>query len=279
MIDGSAAAPFVRAIFGGGKKAPGRKPLVGVVHLLPLPGSPRYGGSMARVVERARRDAEALVSGGIDAIIVENFGDAPFYPGTLPPETVAALAAAAAAVARETSVAIGVNALRNDGAAAVAAAVAAGGRFVRVNVLTGAVVGDQGILEGCAHAVARLRAALRADDLAILADVKVKHASDLSAATVVQQARDAVERGLAAAVILSGPRTGEPADLERIAEARRGTPAPVLVGSGVRADTVADVLALADGVIVGTALESGGRSGAPVDRARVKAFVRAARGR
>jgi len=255
------------------------RPLVGVVHLAPLPGSPRYGGSMARVLDRALRDAAALESGGMDALIVENFGDAPFLPGALPPETVAALSVATAAVARAVRVPVGVNALRNDGAAAVAAAVAAGAEFVRVNVLVGAVVGDQGILEGCAHAVARLRSALRADRIAVFADVKVKHASDLSTATIGSQARDAVERGLASAVIVSGPRTGEPADLDRIAEVRAATGVPVLVGSGVRKDTVRDVLAAADGAIVGTALEAGGRSGAPVERARVRALVRAARRR
>ncbi len=270
-IGGGRAGAF-GAVFGNR-----RRPLIGVVHLAPLPGSPRYAGSMARVIERALADAEKLARGGLDALIVENFGDAPFYPSWVPRETVAALASAAAAVARAVSIPVGVNALRNDGAAAVACAVAAGASFVRVNVLTGAAVGDQGILEGCAHEVARLRADLRAPGLAVLADVSVKHAASLAARPIGQEAKDAVERGLADAVILSGPRTGEPADLARIADVRRAVAAPILVGSGVRADSVAGVLKLCDGVIVGTALETGGRSGAPVDSARVKAFVAAAK--
>src|SRR5262249_4211077 len=149
--------------------------IVGMVHLLPLPGAPRYGGDLEAVLRRAREDAEALVAGGVDGVMVENFGDAPFYPERVPPETVAAMTRAARAVVEVVSVPVGVNVLRNDAAAALAIAGVVGASFIRVNVHTGAMWSDQGLLQGRAHETLRQRRALGARVL-ILADVLVKHA-------------------------------------------------------------------------------------------------------
>jgi hypothetical protein len=174
-----------------------------------------------------------------------------------------------------------VNVLRNDGAAAVAAAAAAGGAFVRVNVHTGARVADQGVLEGRAHETARLRERIDAD-VAVLADVDVKHSAPLATADYeAESLAESTERGLADAVIVTGQRTGRPTAMVDIREAveRRndiGTDSPVFVGSGVTADTVGDLLSVADGAIVGTALKEGGETTAPVDVGRVERLVAAA---
>lgn len=249
-----------------------------MVHLLPLPGAPRWGGDMAAVVARARADARALADGGVDAVLVENFGDAPFHPGSLPPETVAALATAATEVAGAVDVPVGINALRNDAAAALGIAVAAGASFIRVNVHTGAMLTDQGWIEGRAHETVRRREEI-APGVAILADVLVKHATPPQGLTLERAARETWERGLADALIVSGAGTGEATAPEALRRVRQAAPeAPLLVGSGVTPETVAALLAIADGVIVGTALEQEARPGAPVDRARVVRLVTAARG-
>lgn len=249
-----------------------RRPfLLGMVHLGPLPGAPRYDGDLDRVVEAARADARALAAGGADGVLVENFHDAPFLKDALPPETVAALTRCALAV-REAAggLPVGVNALRNDGPAALGVAVAAGAAFIRVNVLTGAVVTDQGIIEGCAAALLRRRAALRAD-IAILADVQVKHAAPLAPVDADQWARDTVHRGGADALVVSGTGTGAPTSPDRVRAARAAVPGcPVIVGSG--ADPAAVSALGADGYIVGTWLKAGGRVDAPVDADRVRAF-------
>jgi len=250
-----------------------RKPIIGVLHLAPLPGSPRYGNDPEGILERARIEARMLFDAGVDAVIVENFGDAPFYRDRLPPETVAFLAV----VAREVAGlgVIGINALRNDAAAGLAVALAAGASFIRVNIHVGAYATDQGIIEGRAAETLRLRRALGVR-AGIFADVAVKHAAAIAPRPIAEEARDAVDRGLADALIITGPATGSPPSEEDVLAVQETTRAPVLVGSGVTEATVSKFLSLADGIIVGTALERGGISGAPLDPERVARFLRAA---
>ncbi len=257
-----------------------RRPLlIGVVHLLPLPGAPGFRvGSRWR--HRATQDARAYAEAGFDGVLVENFGDAPFFAGRVPAETTAALAVAARDVrdAVPASTAVGANVLRNDGRAAVAVAAGAGLDFVRVNVLAGAVVTDQGLVEGEADEILRDRARL-APALKILADVRVKHAAPLAERPLEEEALDLVERAGADALILTGSRTGRGVDREELARLRESLPeAFLLVGSGASRHTVRGLLADADGAIVGTAVKRGGRTDAPVDRRRAAAFVHAARG-
>ncbi|MHC4971773.1 MAG: BtpA/SgcQ family protein [Planctomycetota bacterium] len=255
-------------------------PVVGVVHLLPLPGSPGYGGGLRKVVDRAVRDAEAYAGGGAHALIVENHGDAPFFKESLPAETVAALTRCAAAVRDAVALPLGINALRNDARAALGVAVAVGASFVRVNVHTGVMATDQGLIEGRAAETLRVRAALGAEDVSIVADAHVKHGRPLHAESLVDAARDLVLRGGADALVVSGVATGAPTDLADLSAVREALPhALLLAGSGVRRETVAEVLAYADAVIVGTALKRGGKTSAPVDVARVRSFVRAAKRR
>ena len=257
-------------------------PLIGMVHLPPLPGAPGApddgSRAMAAAVDRAERDAAALDAGGVDGVMIENFGDAPFYPDDVPKHTVAATTRAAAAVADATDLAIGVNVLRNDAEAAVAVAAAVDAAFVRVNVHTGARVTDQGIVEGRAHETIRLRESLGVD-VGVFADTDVKHSAPLTPAGYTAESfADTTERGAADAVIASGPGTGESVDpdaLQAVVDERdeHGLGTPVLVGSGVRPDTVAELLTIADGAIVGTALKRGGETTAPVDADRVETLV------
>ena len=257
------------------------RPVIGMVHLPPLPGTPRAtataAATMERVVDRAAADAAALDRGGVDGVVVENFGDAPFVPDDVPKHTVAATTRAATAVADATDLPVGINVLRNDAAAAMSVAAAVGAAFVRVNVHTGARVTDQGLLEGNAHDTLQLRDRLDAD-VGVFADVDVKHSVPVSGAGDVESVADTVGRGLADAVIASGRGTGEPlaaSALGAVVEERdaAGVDAPVIVGSGVTAETIGTVLDVADGAIVGTALKEDGETTAPVDPDRVAALV------
>ncbi len=245
--------------------------LVGVVHLLPTPGSPRAGAdALSRVLARAVEDARALVAGGCDALIVENFGDAPFHPREVPPETVASLALAASAVISIAGATpVGVNVLRNDARAAIGICAATGASFVRVNVHAGAAATDQGILEGRAHETLRERARL-APGVALLADAHVKHATPLGRESLGDAVRELVQRALADAVLVTGRATGSPPSIEDLREAREaaGT-APVLAASGVTVENAEEILRHVDGAIVGTSLERDGRTAEPIDPARV----------
>ena len=213
--------------------------LVGVIHLRPLPESPRYDGDLAATITSAAADARALALAGFDAIMVENFGDAPFVPGRVSPITVASMTACALAVrAAAPALALGINVLRNDAEAALAVAVAAGASMIRVNVHTGSRVTDQGLIEGRAHETLRLRRALSAERVALLCDVDVKHSAPLAARPIGEEAHDLAERGLADAVLVTGSGTGRGADRDDLEAVAAAVRVPVLVASGVTIDTL-----------------------------------------
>jgi uncharacterized protein len=260
------------------------KMLIGMVHLPALPGAPRHTVPMETLEERAVAEARLLYGAGFDGCIIENFGDVPFHKESAEPVTVAAMARIVTLVGRALpGWRVGVNVLRNDARAALSIATACGARFVRVNVHVGASATDQGITEGRAAETLRLRRALGAA-VEIWADVHVKHGRSLAHEDIASEAEDAVQRGLADALVVSGAGTGKPTDLDdlrRVAALRLGV--PIVVGSGATLESVGDLLAIADGVIVGTALKKtlpGARESgalAPLDPERVQAFVAAAR--
>ncbi len=251
--------------------------LIGVVHVAPLPGSPRWSGDMRTVVERALADAAAYESAGFDAVILENYGDAPFAREFAGRGAVAGLAAVASRVADRTTLPLGVNVLRNDALSAVAVAASVGACFIRVNVHTGAAVTDQGIIQGDARSTL-LAVRDCAPGLAVFADVCVKHASPLGSTTLEREAADAVERGGASALIVTGEATGEQASLEDVSRIRAALPdVPVFVGSGATTETIPGILEAASGIIVGSAAMAGGHAGGPVDADRARALVQTAR--
>jgi membrane complex biogenesis BtpA family protein len=251
------------------------KPVIGMIHLPPLPGSPRWKGSMDQIIDAALADLEALESGGVDGVLVENYGDAPYYPGPVPDVSVAAMTVAAHAIAGNTRLPVGVNVLRNDARAALAIATAAGARFIRVNIHTGTMFTDQGMISGRAHETLRSRRAL-GSAVAILADVFVKHATPPPGISLVSAAKDCWHRGLADALIVSGEATGEPTDPEDLIRVREAVPeAPVWIGGGLTAETIPRLLGVADGAIVGSALQRGGLAGEGVTREAVSVLMKA----
>lgn len=257
------------------------QPIIGMVHLPALPGAPGYDeqGGRAAVRERALADARTLAAGGVDGLVVENYGDAPFYPEEVPRHVVADMTCITDRVAAAVDLPVGVNVLRNDATAALSIAAAVDAAFVRINVHTGARVTDQGVIEGRAHETLRLRDRLDTE-VAILADVAVKHSVSLGEPDLPTTVADAIERGNVDGLVVSGPATGESTDtddLRRVTDRRDdiGAAVPVFVGSGVTAENVADLLSVADGTIVGTALKEDGVTTEPVERARVERLVTA----
>lgn len=253
----------------------GRHALIGVIHLKPLPGSPRWSGKFDAVLKAAVADARAYERGGADAVVVENFGDVPFSKAAVPAETIAAMAVAGAAVRAAVKLPLGFNVLRNDAHAALALCAACEGAFLRVNVHTGAMVTDQGLIEGNAFGTLRQRDRL-APAVAIFADVLVKHATPLGDLPIEIAARDTVERGLADALVVSGTGTGVATELEDVRRVRAACPeTPILLGSGVSAANVGPYLEYANGFIVGTSVKRVGAVGNPVDERRVATLRKA----
>ncbi len=256
-------------------------PLVGMVHLPALPGAPSHELTRKELRDRVLEDAKALTTNGVDGVLVENYGDAPFYPDSVPKHVVAEMAAITRELRLTVDAPLGVNVLRNDAEAAVAVAAATGGVFIRVNVHTGSQVTDQGILEGAAHETLRLRDRLDTD-VAVFADVNVKHATPVGTRERDAVVRDTIDRGLVDGLIVSGPETGEPADDEELlsvldARDESTRDVPVFVGSGVTPDNAAELLDLADGAIVGTALKERGETANSVAPDRVRRLVETVR--
>jgi membrane complex biogenesis BtpA family protein len=262
--------------------APARPPLlagpapwlIGVLHLPALPGAPASSLPMEDVATQAVEDAQHLAGAGFTAVLVENFNDRPFRPRQADPETVAAMAVVVSRIRAQVDLPVGANVLRNDALAALGVCVAAGGSFLRVNVLCGAAATDQGLIEGRADELLRRRQALgRA--VAILADVDVKHATSLDTRPVTERARELVSRGGADAVLVTGAATGQPVDLAQLASvAEAVAPAPVLAASGATVRQLPELLRRCAGVIVGSSLKdpATGR----FDPARAAAFAKAA---
>ncbi len=252
------------------------KPVIGVVHLKPLPGSPGYEGHFLDILNFALDDARAIEEGGATGLIVENFGDAPFYPDRAPVETIACLTRLVTEIRKIVRIPVGVNVLRNDAVGGVAVAAATGAGFVRVNVHTGAVVADQGIITGRAYESIRLRETLRSRTL-LFSDIRVKHARPLVEFDLLNEAFDAVKRGKSDALIVTGPATGRSADIDDVRRLKEAMPeVPVLVGSGVSPENMEEVLSIADGCIVGTAIKEMGEIHRPVDVERVRRFAEVA---
>ena len=261
------------------------RPLIGMVHLAPLPGTPRWAGNIDDVIKRAMDDARILAEEGIDGIIVENFGDTPYAAGSAHPATVAAMTIGVLAVHgvvrevdAESRIRVGINVLRADVISALSIASATGASFVRTNVLTGALVTDQGIIEGTAHEALRERRLL-GSGTPIFADVMSKHAYPVGAGVVMElEARSTAYRGLADALIVTGDETGAATSADDLRRARTAVPdRPILIGSGLDIDNAGELLPLSDGAILGTALKVDGVTEGRVDRDRVREMVGRAR--
>ena len=253
-----------------------RKAAIGVVHCAPFPGAPRHrGASTAQIVADALADARAYAEGGIHGLIVENHGDIPFLrPGDIGPETAAMMAVITDRIRAETGLPLGINVLANAAITALAVAKAGGAAFIRVNQWANAYVANEGFVEGDAARALRYRASIDAADVAVFADSHVKHGAHAITAdrSVAELTRD-LEFFNADAVIATGQRTGDTATTQEIRTVKGATTLPVLVGSGVRADNVGQIMGVADGVIIGSSLKRGGVWWEPVEGERVAAFM------
>jgi membrane complex biogenesis BtpA family protein len=255
--------------------------LIGVIHLSALAGSPgAYGKHPAEVLQiagmRAVKEAQIFAKAGYDALILENFGDSPFYKTEVPPETIASLAIIAAAVRDVVNIQIGINVLRNDARSALAIAAVTGCDFIRVNVLSGVAATDQGWVEGDAAFLLRERDRLQSS-VAIFADVHVKHAVTFSNLDLALALEEVGARAAADAVIISGRTTGRAVDrqsLEIASHTARKHKIPLYIGSGATRENLKDLKPWVDGVIVGSDLRRGGRAGAELDLKRSREFSR-----
>ena len=230
--------------------------LVGMIQLPALPGSPKHSLPMRDILQQVRDESDTLVEAGFDGIMIENYEDVPFFKDKLPPEAISGLSVCCDEVRRRhPNIPMGVNALRNDGLSALSIAHVTNLDFIRVNVLCGAVVTDQGIIEGCAAELLRLKSALNAST-EIWADFNVKHAQPLVQMPEEQVLSDLIVRGGADLVLISGSGTGQPTSSDEVERIKNRSSVPVGVGSGITAQNIGNYPA--DIFIVGTSLKVNG---------------------
>ncbi|HEX8294470.1 MAG TPA: BtpA/SgcQ family protein [Pyrinomonadaceae bacterium] len=254
------------------------KPLVGVIHVGALPGTPAASLTVEALTELAVREAARYRDGGVDALMVENMHDVPYLRGGVGPEVVAAMAVVARAVKSEAGLPGGVQILAGANVEAVAVAHAAGLDYVRVEAYAFAHVADEGLIQSSAAELLRFRRKIGADGVRVWADVKKKHSSHAITADVpLGETCAAVEFMRGDAVIVSGPATGEPPRAADVREAKSHCRVPVLLGSGVTPENVAEFYDDADGFIVGSYFKGGGLWSNTVEPARVGRMVEAVR--
>ncbi|WP_324650297.1 BtpA/SgcQ family protein [Georgenia sp. H159] len=252
----------------------GKAPVIGMVHMLALPGAPGYSGNLNDVIDRAVQDATSQAEGGVDALLVENFHDYPFYPTTVEPETVAAAAVVAREVSRVTALPLGINILRNSWKASLGIAAAVNAQFIRLNILTDAAVTDQGIINSEAHLVARYKKHIGGEHILTLADLLTKHARPIVDRPVGVIAEDMLNRGGADAIILAGDNTAMPPSLDRLRLVKDAMPdAPVILGSGMTAEHAATYAEVADGAVFGYGSKPGHDMDLPVSGELAREFV------
>lgn len=248
------------------------KPLIGMVHLPALPGSPNSILSMHEIFQTVLKDIDTLERADFNALLIENFGDVPFYPDRVGPETVAAMSVIVHEIQNQTKLPIGINVLRNDAKAALAVATITGCAFIRVNVHVGVVATDQGLLQGNAFETLRYRAQLKSR-VKIFADVMVKHGASLDQEDIGQAATDAVHRGLADGIIVTGSATGSETPCEDLRIVRNHlSDSPVIAGSGVNLRNLDSIFSECDGMIVGTSIKAGQVTENPVDFEKAEAL-------
>jgi uncharacterized protein len=248
-----------------------------MIHMPPLPGAPSNKLSIKQLTDFALSEADKLERAGLDACIVENVGDTPLFKDNLPPYSVAAMTTVTKAVVDHTRMKVGVNMLRNACEEAFSVAHVAGAQFIRCNILIGAYATDQGIIEGCAARVARLKKTLNSEVL-VFGDVHVKHAYPIFNVAIEYAAQDLAERGGADAVIVSGARSPVPPSFERVKKVRDAIEKPVLIGSGISLANVKQFYQRSDGVIIGEPdFKVGGVWGGPSDGNAYQRAVRSCR--
>jgi len=250
--------------------------LVGMLHVPALPGTPAHSMDIDAIVDHVVSEAQTLIAAGFNALLLENMHDAPYLKGQVGPEIVASMTTVARAVRAETTLPLGIQILAAANREALAVAKAAGLQFLRAEGFVFGHVADEGYIDACAGELLRYRKLIGAEDVQVFCDLKKKHSSHAVTADVsLFETAQAAEFFQADGVIVTGTATGAPADPADLHEVKAATKLPLLVGSGITPESVAEALEVADGVIVGSSIKQDGHWANPIDLDAAKRVVEA----
>lgn len=254
---------------------PNPKPVIGMIHLPALPGTPKYEHqSIQFILEKAVEEASIYKNAGVDALAIENMHDVPYLKNDVGHEITAMMAVVAAAIKKESQLPCGIQVLAAANKAALAVALAANLDFIRAEGFVFGHLADEGYIDSNAAELLRYRKMIGAEDIAIFTDIKKKHSSH-----AISQDIDLIETAKAAeffltdGLIITGSSTGKTADLEEVAMLFQQAKSPVLVGSGITIDNVANYLPICNGMIVGSHFKKDGYWENPLDENRIQHFM------
>lgn len=250
------------------------KPVIGVIHVGALPGTPRSSQAVRELIASAKHEAQLYRECGVDGVIIENMHDVPYLRGEVGPEIVAAMTAVALEVKGECRLAVGVQLLAGANIEAMAVAHAAGLDFIRAEGYAYAHIADEGLIQASAAKLLRYRRMIGATHVQVWTDVKKKHAAHAITADVsLGETAETVEFMGADCVIVTGSATGKPPSIADIREAKSHCNLPVFLGSGITTSNIAEFYDEADGFIIGTAFKENELWSNVVDPARVTSLL------
>ncbi len=253
-----------------------RKPLIGMVHVEALPGTPRAKYDMATIIDRALSEARMLEQAGFHAIMIENMHDTPYITPPAGPEIVASMSVVAKHIRTNINLPLGIQVLASANKAALAVALAAGADFIRAEGFVFGHVADEGYIESCAGELLRYRKQIGAEHIAVFTDIKKKHASHAITADIdISETAKASEFFLSDGLIVTGVSTGQMADKNDLQKVKSVTSLPVLVGSGITAENIEEYIPVADGLIIGSSLKHDGAWSNSLDESRLKRMLSA----
>lgn len=253
-----------------------KKPIIGNIHCLPLPGSPKYQkGGLKEAVNRAKDEAKLMEDLGVSGLIIENAGDIPYVrPENIGYETVAALSHIAGEISREVSIPFGIICLGNGAIQSLAIASATGASFIRVNLWAHSYIGIEGLLNGPAPEALRYRSFIKSEEIKIIADVHVKFgAHTITMDRPINELAKDVENFGADILVATGERTGDPTSVEEVRKIKSGTNREVIVGSGLNPENVRELFTVADGAIVGAYFKEDGLWQNNLSKTRIKRLI------
>lgn len=251
------------------------KPVIAMIHVDPLPGTPKYAGNVKSIITKAIKEAQLYKDSGVDVLMIENMHDVPYLNRTAGPEITSMMSILLYEVKNVSSLPAGLQVLAGANKQALGAALASGGDFIRAEGFVYAHVADEGFFNSDAAEILRYRKQIGADHVAIFTDIKKKHSShSITDDTSIEDTAKAAEFFLSDGVIVTGSATGVKPSLEEIRSVKDSVNIPVLAGSGITFENVQEYLKLCDALIIGSYFKADGKWSNPVDPVRVSKFMR-----
>lgn len=251
------------------------KPIIGMIHVDALPGTPKYSGSVKEIIENALNEASIYCKCGIDALMIENMHDVPYLNRNVGSEITSLMSIILYEIKKAYKVPLGIQILAGANKEALSAANSAGADFIRAEGFVFAHIADEGMFNSDAGEILRYRKQINADNVLVFTDIKKKHSShSITADTDILETAKAAEFFLSDGVIVTGGATGKEPSLEEIKAVKKNLKIPVLAGSGITEKNVDQYIEYCDALIIGSYFKKNGLWSNPIDPDRVRSFMK-----